>query len=128
MLNAEQIDRVVSKFYAAVRQDPTLSIVFDKHIDDWPEHEIKIASFWRNAILRERSYSGNPMQKHQAAGDVKVEHFPIWLDLFDKVLHEELPPELASGWSQLAHRIGQGLRFGLQTYATEANGSAIPQL
>lgn len=113
MLTAAQIDTVVAKFYAAVRHDPDLSAVFNNHIHDWPEHEIKIASFWRNAILRERSYSGNPMQAHQEAGDVKPAHFPIWLGLFDEVLHAELPPELANGWSRLAHRIGQGLSYGL---------------
>lgn len=113
MLTAAQIDSVVATFYAAVRQDPELSVVFNNHIQDWPEHEIKIASFWRNAILKERSYSGNPMQAHQAAGDVKPDHFPIWLGLFDEVLHKELPPELANAWSRLAHRIGQGLSYGL---------------
>ena len=75
MLTADQIDTVVRKFYAAVRQDPDLAPVFANHIHDWAEHENKIASFWRNAILRERSYAGNPMQKHHAAGDVKPEHF-----------------------------------------------------
>ena len=90
MLTADQIDTVVGKFYAAVRQDADLAPIFNNHIHDWPEHEIKIASFWRNAILRERSYAGNPMQKHQAAGDVKPDHFPIWLGLFDEVLQAEL--------------------------------------
>jgi hemoglobin len=113
MLSAEQIDAVVGKFYAAVRQDADLGPVFANHITKWPEHEAKIASFWRNAILRERSYSGNPMQKHQVAGDVKPEHFPIWLGLFDTVLHAELEPHLAHEWSRLAHRIGQGLSYGL---------------
>lgn len=113
MLTADQIDTVVRKFYAAVRQDPDLAPVFANHIHDWAEHENKIASFWRNAILREWSYAGNPMQKYHAAGDVKPEHFPIWLGLFDDVLHAELPPHLAQEWSRLAHRIGQGLSYGL---------------
>ena len=117
MLTAEQIDTVVGKFYAAVRQDADLAPIFNNHIHDWPEHEIKIASFWRNTILRERSYAGNPMQKHQAAGEVKPDHFPIWLGLFDEVLHAELPPHLAYEWSRLAHRIGQGLSYGLAMQA-----------
>jgi len=117
MLTADQIDTVVGKFYAAVRQDADLAPIFNNHIHDWPEHEIKIASFWRNAILRERSYAGNPMQKHQAAGDVKPDHFPIWLGLFDEVLPAELPPHLADEWSRLAHRIGQGLSYGLAMQA-----------
>ena len=98
----KQIDEVVTSFYAKVRAHPTLGPVFQNHIRDWPSHEAKIAGFWRNAILLERSYSGNPMQIHQAAGDVHSEHFPIWLDLFDEVLIEQLPDETAMAWSSLA--------------------------
>ena len=46
-----QIDQVVARFYAAIRQDPGLGPVFAAHVTDWPVHEEKIASFWRNAIL-----------------------------------------------------------------------------
>lgn len=120
-LTAEDINVVVAKFYAAVRKDSTLSAVFNNHIDDWPEHEKKIAAFWRNAILRERSYEGNPMRAHQEAGDVTVGHFPIWLGLFDEVLMAELPEPLAQAWSRLAHRIGQGLSYGL------AANTGVPQ-
>ncbi len=108
-----QIDRVVSRFYTAVRQDPSLGPVFAAHVTDWPTHEEKIGRFWRNALLLQRSYDGNPMQVHRAAGNVHVEHFPVWLALFDKVLHDELPAAQAQSWSALAHRIGRGLSFGL---------------
>jgi hemoglobin len=112
-LTAAQIDVVVAAFYAEVRHDPTLGPIFAAKVSDWPSHEIKIAAFWRNAILHERSYSGNPMRKHMQAGTVKDGHFPIWLALFDGVLAAQLPLDVAAGWSALAHRIGAGLRFGL---------------
>lgn len=80
---------------------------------DWPAHEAKIARFWRNAILLERSYDGNPMQAHRAAGNVKGPMFEVWLGLFDSVLRRTLPAQTAAAWSDLAHRIGRGLRMGL---------------
>jgi hemoglobin len=123
-LTAVQIDGVVSAFYAKVRRDPTLGPVFADKISDWPSHEVKIAAFWRNAILHERSYSGNPMRKHRQAGTVKDGRFPIWLALFDGVLVAQLPVDVAAGWSVLAHRIGAGLRFGLTLDTT----SGVPNL
>ena len=123
-ISAGEIDRVVATFYGMVRDDPSLGPVFATHVADWPTHEAKIARFWRNAILFERGYDGNPMQIHMAAGNVRPPQFAIWLDLFDQVLHAELPNETADAWSALAHRIGRGLRYGLETY----NADEPPQL
>jgi hypothetical protein len=67
----EEIDRVVADFYAAIRAHPSLGPVFAVHVTDWPAHEAKIAGFWRNAILYERSYDGNPLQVHREAGNVR---------------------------------------------------------
>lgn len=113
-ITAEQIDLVMTRFYAKVRKDPVLGPIFNGHIANWPEHEAKIAGFWRNAILFERSYDGNPMRAHMQAGDVRADHFDVWLALFDGVLNDALPNETAAAWSALVHRIGRGLRMGVQ--------------
>lgn len=120
-----EIDRVVAEFYAVVRNHPGLGPVFAAHVTDWPAHEEKIARFWRNAILLERSYDGNPMQAHRDAGNVRPGMFEIWLGLFDSVLRRELPAETAAAWSALAHRIGAGLRYGL---VEKVGPSGIPSL
>ncbi|UWQ52971.1 group III truncated hemoglobin [Leisingera caerulea] len=112
-ITAEEISRVVAVFYARVRAHPVLGPVFAAHVSDWPEHEEKIAGFWRNAILRERSYSGNPMRVHVSRPDVKAEHFPMWLGLFHEVLRAELPERTALQWGALADRIGEGFRTGV---------------
>ncbi len=108
-----QIDRVVTRFYDHVRAHPSLGPIFAAHVSYWPAHEVKVGLFWRNALLLQRCFDGNPMQAHHAAGNVKAAHFPIWLSLFDTVLEQELPPQLARAWSLLAHRIGRGLVSGL---------------
>lgn len=112
-ITAVQIDDVTKEFYARIRIHEVLGPVFAIHVDAWPSHEAKIAGFWRNAILLERTYNGKPMQIHKAAGNVYAEHFPIWLSLFDEVLAQNLTPEIARAWSALAHRIGRGLSMGL---------------
>jgi hemoglobin len=108
---------VVSKFYGAVREHPVLGPVFYLIIGQskalWREHEEKIAAFWRNAILYEREYSGNPMLAHLGVSAIESKHFPIWLGLFERVLIENLSEEQAQDWSLLANRIGRGLKFGM---------------
>ena len=121
----EQIDRVVAVFYAAIRRHEVLGPIFGRHVTDWPEHEEKIARFWRNAILFERSYDGNPMRTHMQAGDVKAEHFAPWLMLFDETLRRTLPEDTAAGWSALAHRIGAGLRMGVEDLRERRAGAPI---
>lgn len=93
-----EIDRVVTAFYAAVRQHPMLGPVFAAHITDWPPHEAKVANFWANAILYERSYDGNPALVHQQAGNVRPGMFEAWLGLFDTILRAELRPDQAAAW------------------------------
>ncbi|MFV0292279.1 MAG: group III truncated hemoglobin [Paracoccus sp. (in: a-proteobacteria)] len=110
----EQINRVVKVFYAAIRRHEVLGPIFANHVTNWPEHEEKIARFWRGAILFERSYDGNPMRAHMQAGDVRAEHFTPWLMLFDETLRRTLPEDAAAAWSALAHRIGSGLRMGVE--------------
>jgi len=112
-ITPEEIDRVVADFYSAIRVHPGLGPVFAAHVTDWPAHEAKIAAFWRNAILFEKSYDGNPLAVHKAAGNVRPGMFDPWLGLFDSVLKRNLRPQTAAAWSALAHRIGQGLRYGV---------------
>tara|TARA_B110000211_G_scaffold21122_1_gene21897 strand:- start:119 stop:541 length:423 start_codon:yes stop_codon:yes gene_type:complete len=128
LVTAPQIAQVVSIFYQRVRNHPKLGPVFDVHVTDWPAHEQKIMSFWRNAILLECTYSGNPMQAHMNAGNVRSEDFDDWLAEFDTVLTEVLPKVPAQAWSALAHRIGQWLRFGLDAYAPSGGCANIPRL
>ena len=121
-----EIERVVAAFYAAVRAHPGLAPVFAVHVDDWPAHEAKVADFWANAILHERSYDGSPMSAHVQARNVRPGMFSTWLDLFDSVLRTELRPDQAAAWSALAHRIGRSLRAGVVERETLAGG--VPKL
>ncbi|WP_136685392.1 group III truncated hemoglobin [Falsirhodobacter xinxiangensis] len=112
-VTSDQIDIVVADFYARVRSDAVLGPIFAAHVTDWTAHEGRIAAFWRNAILYDRGYEGSPMMAHRRAGDVRPDHFPRWLALFETALHARLPVEVAAAWSALAHRIGAGLRMGV---------------
>ncbi len=116
----------MAEFYACIRDHPGLGPVFAVHVTDWPAHEEKIARFWRNAILFERCYDGNPLEVHTRAGNVRPGMFDTWLGLFDAVLRRMLAPDTAAAWSALAHRIGRGLRYGVVEETTLPGG--IPKL
>lgn len=121
-----EIERVVARFYAAIRDHPGLGPVFAVHVRDWETHEAKVANFWANTILHERSYDGSPMAAHLKAGNVKPGMFSTWLDLFDTVLQAELGANQAAAWSALAHRIGRSLRAGVVERETLPGG--VPKL
>ncbi len=121
-----EIALVVRRFYARVRAHPVLAPVFAAHVHDWAAHEAKIARFWGGAILFAPGYEGSPMMAHRRAGTVMAAHFPEWLAAFDAVLHETLPAPVAQSWSALAHRIGQGLRMGVEDVGRPADG--VPSL
>lgn len=116
-ITEDQINALVAEFYARIRQEPVLGPIFQRAIgtdrDTWARHEAHIASFWRNAIGLDRSFSGNPMQKHLANSDIQPEHFAIWLDLFAQTAKDVLPERAARSITELANRIGASLRFGL---------------
>ena len=125
-ITRNEIESVVSVFYERIRNHPGLGPVFDVHVTDWPTHEEKVADFWANTILHEKSYEGSPMSAHIKAGNVKPGMFPTWLELFDSVLEEELSESQAAAWSTLVHRIGRSLRAGVVERDTLHGG--IPKL
>lgn len=125
-ITAREIDAVMTRFYARIRNDSTLGPIFAAHVQDWPAHEAKIARFWKKAILHESGYDGNPMMVHRGVSQMRAEHFEIWLALFDETLAEMLAPHPRAAWSALAHRIGRGLRLGIE--ARDAPEGAVPNL
>lgn len=114
-ITAPEIDRIVLLFYIRIRAHAELGPVFALYVPDgdWPEHEAKIARFWRNAILREKGYNGNPMRVHVSRPEIQAHHFGLWLGLFHEVLRAELPAPVAQQWGALADRIGEGFRTGI---------------
>lgn len=124
-VSRDEIERVVAQFYDRVRGHPGLGPVFAVHVEDWPSHEARVADFWANAILHERSYDGNPVAVHRQAGNVRPGMFETWLALFDRVLAQELRPDQAAAWSALAHRIGGSLRAGVVDRMRAQNGAPI---
>jgi hemoglobin len=64
----EGISRLLRHFYADVRQDPMIGLIFNAQIKDWNHHLEIIASFWETLISGPSTYARPMPMKHLALG------------------------------------------------------------
>ena len=112
------VRRVVDDFYRKARLDTVIGPIFNRVIADeeWPAHLDKIATFWSSMLLGTGTYSGRPMPKHLAIGDLGDRHFERWLALFKETVDELCPPAVAAIFVDRAERVAHSLRLGLAQY------------
>lgn len=111
-IDETMIERLVHRFYALVRQDPTLGPIFEKRIVDWDRHLDRMCTFWSSVALMSGRYHGQPMQAHLSL-PVHADHFDRWLSLFDQVVGEVCPPAAAEHFMERARRIAESLELGI---------------
>lgn len=75
----------VNSFYDKVKADPLLAPAFS-HVD-WPNHLPIMYDFWSSMLLGDRTYLGNPLQKHLPL-KINTQHFDRWLQLFKATIDE----------------------------------------
>ena len=111
-IDEAMIERLVRRFYAAVRADALLAPVFAAHIADWEPHLQRMCAFWSSVALMTGRYHGQPMAKHlPIAADGR--HFDRWLALFEDTARRECPPAAAEHFIERARRIAESLEMGM---------------
>ena len=115
MITKDDIQKLMTVFYADVRKDTLLAPVFATRIapDDWDEHMAHIGTFWESALLKTGRFSGNPMRKHLSLPGLTPAHFERWLHLFRIAGVRTLPTEKYSAFNQMAERIASSFQMGL---------------
>jgi hemoglobin len=109
------ISQLVEHFYESIRRDALLGPIFAQKIEDWPMHLARMKDFWASITLESGRYSGNPMQKHIAIGELDAAHFARWRGLWDQTLAEVAPnPHVADRFRDAATRIGESLLTGIE--------------
>lgn len=93
ILNRRDIEKLVNLFYKNVQSDDLLAPVF-AHVD-WTAHLPIMYNFWASLLLGERSYQGNPFQKHVAL-EIDATHFDRWLQVFITTVDENFSGEKAT--------------------------------
>lgn len=119
------IESLVEHFYARVRRDDMLGPIFNRAIDDWPEHLRKLSAFWSSVTLMTGKYKGQPMVVHAGIPEITDAHFARWLELFQESAVELCPQPAAALFIDRANRIAESLKLGIAIHRGE---SVIPPL
>lgn len=120
-ITEENLKTLVDTFYSRVRQDPLIGPVFNKAIDDWPEHLDKLQAFWSSVMLTSGRYKGRPLPAHIKHGDlISAESFERWLEIWKRTTDELLDPHSAAAIQEKAARIGESLSLGISFYRDDA--------
>ena len=119
------LQRLVDRFYAKVREDGLIGPVFNRAVEDWSEHQEKLGAFWSSVMNTTGRYKGNPMAAHlKHAAAIEPHMFERWLDLWRETAREELAGFHADAVVAKAERIAESLQlamfFKLQPRGAEA--------
>ena len=113
-ITEERLRQLVELFYGRVRQDPLIGPVFNRAIDDWPEHLDRLQAFWSSVMLTSGRYKGRPLPAHIKHGDaIRPESFQRWLELWREATAELLPEPAAAAMQEKAERIAESLSLGI---------------
>ncbi len=127
-IDETQIARLVSAFYARVRDDALIGPVFENAVLRWDDHLAILANFWSSVMLTSGHYKGNPMAAHMKhRAKITPAMFDRWLVLWAQVTAEMLPPPIAAALQAKAARIADSLRQALY-FRIPARSSVPPPL
>jgi hemoglobin len=110
----EDLQRLVDRFYARVREDASIGPLFNAAVADWPEHLEKLGAFWSSVMRTTGRYKGNPMAAHlKHSAVIEPAMFERWLEIWRDTAREELAPAHAEAVIARAERIAESLQLGL---------------
>ena len=113
-ITEERLSELVDLFYGRVRKDDLIGPVFNRAIDDWPEHLERLQAFWSSVMLTSGRYKGRPLPAHVKHGDsIRQASFDRWLELWREATEDVLPPAAAAAMQEKAGRIAESLSMGI---------------
>ena len=113
-ITEERLSELVDLFYGRVRKDDLIGPVFNRAIDDWPEHLDRLKAFWSSVMLTSGRDKGRPLPAHVNHGDsIRQASFDRWLELWREATEEVLPPAAAAAMQEKAGRIAESLSLGI---------------
>lgn len=93
LANKEDLYRILSEFYDALRKDEILSHFFVKFNDDQVlmQHLSDLSDFWEQSLFYTGTYTKNVMQIHQEVDQkdkMEEKHMQRWLELFRRAVDD----------------------------------------
>lgn len=110
-----EIDALVERFYAKVRQHHRLGPIFERAIgpDGWPHHMATLKDFWSSMLQGSGRYRGSPMIVHQGVEGITEGLFTPWLGLFHMTCAELFDAPRAAVVGRKAEIIARSLKRGV---------------
>lgn len=110
-----EIDALVERFYAKVRQHHRLGPIFERAIgpDGWPHHMATLKDFWSSMLQGSGRYRGSPMIVHQRVEGITEGLFTPWLGLFHMTCAELFDAPRAAVVGRKAEIIARSLKRGV---------------
>lgn len=122
------LERLIPAFYARVRSDQLIGLLFNQAIDDWPHHLEKLTAFWSSVMLTSGRYKGSPMAAHlRHRSAISPPMFERWLALWDQTTAELLTPAAAAELQAKAARIAESLSLALFFKLDPPAAQLVPQ-
>jgi hemoglobin len=113
-INEDGLSRVVTAFYARIRQDAELGPIFNDAIQDWPEHLEKLTDFWSSVMLTSGRYKGRPVPAHLKHADrINPALFQRWLKIWAETTNALMAPDAAQALQAKAARIAESLQLAM---------------
>lgn len=113
-ITEDSLQLLIHTFYGEVREDPLIGPVFNRAIDDWPEHLDKLQAFWSSVMLTSGRYKGRPLPAHiRHADSISPASFDRWLAIWRDVTNRILDPASAEAMQEKARRIAESLSLGI---------------
>ena len=81
IITNDDVKLLVDTFYARAQKDELVGPIFERFINDWDEHHVKLYQFWKTVILKQAAYRAKPVQMHYKMG-LTQDHFDRWLILW----------------------------------------------
>lgn len=103
---------LIATFYGRAREDELIGPIFNRAVDDWPEHIAQITDFWSSIMLRTGRYSGRPLNPHLRL-PLEDAHFDRWLALFEQTATELFNDEIAHEFMIRARRIADNFEMAI---------------
>lgn len=118
----EEIAKLVDRFYEVARRDPYLGPVFERHVRDWDSHLSTMRDFWSSAVCKTGRYAGRPLDAHRRISDIRAEHFPRWLNLWQGVVDEVVRSDIKQPLKEFAARMASSMSTRVAFTRTPQSG------
>lgn len=129
ILGREEIELLVSAFYAEVQGDRELGPVFDEVAKvDWTEHLPKICDFWEAVLFRTGSYRGSPLAVHlKLASKIKMHRslFDRWLELFNSTIDRLFAGENVEHLKRVAADMADVIHYRVREVTPKTDNSVF---